>query len=51
MWQRLCVILILIAAAALAQSPSVRVEVRSDAGPVQNAEVTASGHSARTGQD
>jgi outer membrane receptor for ferrienterochelin and colicins len=51
MWQRLCVILILIAAAALAQSPSVRVEVRSDAGPVQDAEVTVSGHSARTGHD
>ena len=39
--------------AAGAQPPqaTVRVEVRSDAGPVPDAEVTVSGHSARTGQD
>ena len=53
MGQRLWLLLIVIATAAMAQAPqpTIRVEVRSDAGPVQDAEVTASGHSARTGQD
>ena len=43
----------LMTTAAGAQPPQamVRVEVRSDAGPVPDAKVTASGHSARTGQD
>ena len=43
----------LMTTAAGAQPPqaTVRVEVRSDAGPVPDAEVTVSGHSARTGQD
>ena len=53
MRQRLWVILIVVAGAALtqAQGPTVRVQVRSGAGPVQDAEVTVSGHTARTGQD
>lgn len=52
MWQRLCAVLMLIAAAALAQppQPTVRVEVRSDAGPIPDAVVAVSGHSARTRQ-
>ncbi len=50
---KLCVVLMLLTTAATAQPPqaTVRVEVRSDAGPVPDAEVTVSGHSARTGQD
>ncbi|MGI8990933.1 MAG: TonB-dependent receptor plug domain-containing protein, partial [Bryobacteraceae bacterium] len=53
MGQRLWLFLIVIATAAMAQAPqpTIRVEVGSEAGPVQDAEVTASGHSARTGQD
>jgi outer membrane receptor for ferrienterochelin and colicins len=46
-------LLVLIAAMALAQAPqpTIRVEVQSDDGPVQDADVTASGHSAQTGKD
>lgn len=38
---------------ALGQEPqaAIRVEVKSDAGPVQNAEVTTDGHRAQTGTD
>ncbi len=50
---RLCVCLMLMATAALAQlpQPTVRVTVSSGAGPIEGAAVTVSGHSARTGQD
>jgi iron complex outermembrane receptor protein len=43
----------LVATTALGQAPqtSIRVEVKTDAGPVRDAEVTANGHSFRTGQD
>src|SRR5438270_256969 len=39
--------------AALPQTPqpTIRIQVKSDAGPVQGAEVTASGHRAQTGPD
>ena len=50
---KLCVVLMLLTTAAWAQPPqaTVRVEVGSDTGPVPDAEVTVSGHTARTGQD
>jgi outer membrane receptor for ferrienterochelin and colicins len=53
MRQRLWALLILTATTALAQAPqpTIHVEVKADAGPVQDAEVTANGHSARTGQN
>jgi outer membrane receptor for ferrienterochelin and colicins len=53
MGQRLWVLLILVAATALAQGPqpTIRVEVKSDAGPLQDAEVTVSGRRVKTGQD
>ncbi len=45
--------LVLIAAVALAQAPeaTIRIAVKSDAGPVQGADVTAGGKSAQTGPD
>src|SRR5579871_1403382 len=47
------VVLFLVAAAARAQAPqpTIRVEVRTDTGPVQGAQVTIGSHSAPTGQD
>ena len=50
---RLLVLLMLGAALAVAQAPkaTIRVEVTSESGPVQDAEVTANGKEARTGQD
>jgi outer membrane receptor for ferrienterochelin and colicins len=51
--QRLHILLVLRAAAALAQPPqaTLRVEVSSDSVPVQDAEVTANGRETRTGPD
>src|SRR5947209_5396426 len=54
MHQRLQLLLLLIAAApGLAEVlyPTIRVEVKTGAGPVQGAEITAGGHTARTGSD
>src|SRR6202790_3328458 len=54
MGQRLCVLLILTAATTLAQmpqQPTIRLEVKSDGGPIPDAEVAVSGHHFRTGQD
>lgn len=53
MGQRLSILLIALAITAMAQAlqPTLRVEVRTDAGPVEDAEVTANGHTAQTGQD
>src|SRR5882724_3646235 len=55
MCQRLWVLLILVAATAPAQEPqpqpTIRVQVKSDAGPVQDAEVNVNGHRVKTGQD
>jgi outer membrane receptor for ferrienterochelin and colicins len=53
MWQGLWVLLILVAATSPAQEPqaTIRVQVKSDAGPVQDAEVTVSGHRVKTGRD
>lgn len=50
---KLPILLMLGATAALAQAtqPTIRVEVSSDSAPVQDAEVTANGKQARTGQD
>ena len=50
---RPALLLILAAAAALAQPPqaTIRVEVTSDSAPVPDAEVTANGKQARTGRD
>ncbi len=46
-------LLLLMAMAALPQTPqpTIRVEVKTDAGPVQGAQVTAGGQSAQTGPD
>src|SRR5690348_15185892 len=46
-------ILLMLGAAALAQPPqaTIRVEVRSETAPVQDAEVTVDGRQARTGPD
>lgn len=51
--RRLAAFLILMALGAPAQvaQPAIRVEVRSEAGPIADAEVTVNGHKARTGQD
>ena len=54
MGRRLWILLILVAATLLAQKlqqPTIRVEVKSDAGPIQDAEVSVSGHRVRTGED
>jgi iron complex outermembrane receptor protein len=50
---RFAALLLTLATAALGQAPqsSIRVEVKSDAGPVRDAEVLANGHSFRTGHD
>src|ERR1700686_900273 len=50
---KLPILLMLGATAALAQTtqPTIRVEVSSDSAPVQDAEGTANGKQARTGQD
>ena len=49
---KLCAVLIAMATAAWAQPlATVRVEVRSDAGPTEDADVTVAGHRAKTGQD
>jgi outer membrane receptor for ferrienterochelin and colicins len=50
---RLALLVMLIATSALAQPPqaTLRIEVTSDAGPIQNAEVTANGKAIRTGAD
>src|SRR5579872_5473520 len=49
----LWVLLIFVTASALGQEPpaTIRVEVKSDAGPVQDAEITGGTHRARTGAD
>lgn len=53
MRQRLSAILIFVSALALGQEvqPTLRVEVKSEEGPVQGAEVGADGHRGRTGPD
>jgi iron complex outermembrane receptor protein len=54
MGRRLWILLILPAATLPAQKPqqpTIRVEVRSDAGPIRDAEVTVSGHRVRTGEE
>ena len=54
MGRRLWVLLILVAATTLAQmqqQPTIRLEVKSDGGPIPDAEVAVSGHRFRTGQD
>lgn len=49
--RKLCLVLIATAALAQAPRPTIRIEVQSDAGPVEGADVSASGHSAKTGAD
>jgi outer membrane receptor for ferrienterochelin and colicins len=53
MGQKLWLLLVLSAITALPQTsqPTIRVQVRSDAGPVPGADVMANGHSAKTGPD
>jgi outer membrane receptor for ferrienterochelin and colicins len=49
--RKICLFFITAVALAQAPQPTLRIEVKSDAGPVQDADVTASDHSARTGPD
>ncbi len=49
--RELCLVLIGAVALAQALQPTIRIDVNSDAGPVQGAVVTAGGHSAKTGPD
>ncbi len=52
MGSRLAALLVFAATAwGQVSQPSVRVEVKTDAGPVRDAEVTASGHTVKTGAD
>ena len=53
MRQKLSAILIFVSVLALGQEvqPTIRVEVKSDEGPVQGAEVIADGRRGRTGPD
>jgi len=54
MGRGLWILHILVAATMLAQKPqqpTIRVEVKSDVGPIQDAEVIVSGHRVRTGED
>lgn len=53
MWHTICAVLIVLATGTMAQAPepNIRVEVKSEGRPVQNAEVTAGGHTARAGPD
>ncbi len=53
MGTRLAALLVFATTAACAQAPqpSVRVEVKTDAGPLRDATVTVSGHTVKTGVD
>ena len=51
--QKLWLLLVLMAIVALPQTPepTIRIEVKSDAGPVEGADVSESGHRVKTGPD
>src|SRR3954453_191353 len=53
MWPKLWLLLVLMAIVALPHTPepTIRIEVKSDAGPVEGADVRESGHRVKTGPD